>query len=255
MAVKDMRNYIPSDLLKKESSYRKREIMNLSAIYMGRNCITRFVPVGLVPVLIHDAYRPSNIMITNPSPLGFGGNPAFSGFVTNQVGVVANGNSWAAPVGVGNFMQMHLFLEITAIAAGTTWSFYNEVQNPMTLNWADSQALLAGVTPAIVATWTNANFYATPITFGIGVQFALRWTLDAGAGAISFSVSYTLKMSLAGSSAGISQVVYIGSNNGVTPTHGYPILENSEKVFQVDEGDQIWGVGLSPVVLRVIELT
>lgn len=255
MVLKNMANYLPSDLLKKDSQYRERGISNISAIYMGRNFVGRFVTVGITPTLIHDAYRPQNIALTNPAGIGLGSIPTQTGLITSQVAIALAGNTQAIPLGVGNFTDMHLFLEVTAIGAGTSWTFWNQVQNPITLNWADSQMLVGPVTPAIVALWTGANFYADVGAFGVTTQYAVRWTLDAGVGAITFTLSYALKLGTAGSSGGISQVIYIGSNNGVSVTSGYPILENSEKFFQVDEGDQIWGVALTPSVLKVLELT
>jgi hypothetical protein len=248
-------SFIPSDLIKEQFDYRSPEVSNLPAVYLGRNFVSRFVVVGLIPTLIHDAVRNQNIMITNPSPLGFGGVPSASGLVTQQVAVVGAGNSEALPIGVGNYMDLHLFLNITAIAAGTTWSFFNVVQDPVTLQWVDSQALIAAVTPAIVAGWINASFYANPIGFGNGIQFAIRWTLDAGAGAISFTVSYILKLATAGSSGGVSQIVYLGSNSGISVAAGYPLLENSEKIFQIVEGTQVWGIARIPVLINVLELT
>ena len=247
--------FTPSDLLKGESQYRKREITNISAIAMGRSFLGRLVNVGVVPTLIHNALRAQNIMITNPAGLGLGAIPTQAGLHTTQAGIVGAGNTNPTPTGVGNFTDMHLFLEITAIAAGTTWSFFNQVQNPITLAWADSQVLVAAVTPAIVATWTNANFYADVGAFGVGTQFSIRWTLDAGAGAINFTLSYILKLGTAGSAGGLSQVIYLGSHNGISVGFGYPLLENSEKMFQVEEGDQIWGVAITPSPVRVLELT
>ena len=247
---------IPSDLLKEKIDYRTPlPPPNISAIYMTRNFLGRVVNILTTPTLIHDAPRFQNIMITNPASSPISGLVTSTGLVTSQVGVAASGNSQAAPIGVANYLNMHLLLNITAIAAGTTWSFINQIIDPVTLNWVDSQVLIAGVTPAVVAAWTNAEFYASIGAFGVGERYAIRWTLDAGAGAITFTLSYILKQGLAGSPLGVSQVVFIGSNSGVQVASGYPILESSEKVFQVAENTQIWGIAQVATPIRVFELT
>jgi len=250
-----VREYTPSDLLKRgESENFPVQPPKIPAVYLTRNFLGRVVNVGIIPTLIHDTARPQNIMITNPSPSGIsGGLLAATGLVTQQVAVVGAGNSQAAPLGVANYLNMHLCLNITAIAA--TWSFWNQVQDPVTLNWTDSGPLAINVTPAIVAGWTNATLYGFLGQLGVGTNYALRWTLDAGAGALSFTLSYILKQGMIGSPLGISQVIWIGSNRGVQVASGYPLLEGSEKVFQVEENTQIWGIAQTTVAIRVFELT
>ncbi len=206
--------YPPSDILKEQSKYTPPESPNIPVVYLTRNFLGRVVQVLTIPTLIYDAPYPQNIMLTNPAPIP-GGLVTGTGLATQQVGVVALGNSQLTPVFLSNYLNMHLFLNITAIAAGTTWSFFNQILDPVTGLWVDSQALIAGVTPAIVGAWTNASFYAFIGQFGVGLQYALRWTLDGGAGAISFTVSYALKEGLFGSSGGLSLVIYLGSNSGV----------------------------------------
>jgi len=250
-------SYIPPDLLKDRTSNlfpSIPRIPNLSVVYITKNFSQRFVNIPLTPVLIHKAERPQNIMIKNPSR-GAGALPSISGLHTSQVGIVGAGNTQLTPTAVFNYINMQLFLRVTAINAGSRWTFFNQIQDPITLAWTDSQVLVAAVTPAMVLTWTGATFYANIATFGVGTNFALRWTLDAGAGPIDFTLSYILKWGTIGAATGLPQVVYIGSNSGVTPLSGYPFLESEEKLFQVEEGTEIWGIALTPTVINVIELT
>lgn len=251
-----MNKILPSDLLKTLSSYKYKQIPdipNLSPIYLTKNFVSRSVVVGIIPTLIHRAVRPQNIMVLNPSR-GPGGLATISGIHTLQAGIVGAGNTQPTPTGVANYLDMHLFLRVTAIAAGTDWTFFNQIQDPVLLQWTDSQVLVANVTPALVGTWIGATFYANLGTFGVGTNFALRWILNAGAGAIDFSLVYTLKFATIGSSVGVPQVIYVGANNGVNVINGYPILESSKEVLQAEEGTQIWGIALTPVVVNVIEL-
>jgi len=250
-------SYIPPDLLKDRTRNLYPEIPripNLSVIYITKNFSQRFVLVGIVPTLIHKADRPQNIMLKNPSR-GAGALPTITGLHTQQVAVVGAGNTNLTPTTVVNYINMQLFLQITAINAGSTWSFINQVQDPITLAWADSQFLVGAVTPAIVATWTGATFYANIMTFGVGTQFALRWTLDVGAGPISFTLSYILKLGTIGAVTGLPQIIYLGSNSGVNIISGYPFLESEEKFYQVEEGTEIWGVAQTPTIMNILELT
>lgn len=244
---------LPSDLLRTGYKPLQIQIPNYPVIYLRRNFLGRVVRVGVLPALIHNAVKTQNIILENPAG-GPGAIQSTSGLHTAQVAVVADGNTQATPTGVANYLNMQLFLNITAIGAGTTWSFINQVQNPITLQWVDSQALIAGVTPAVVATWTNAEFYANILTFGVGIQYAMRWTLNAGAGAISFTLSYILKHGTIGSSLGLSQDVFIGPNNGVSIASGYPISVSSKEYFQVEEGTQIWGTAPIATNINVLEL-
>jgi hypothetical protein len=243
----------PPDLFVRDPSNQPFPIPSLNVVYLRRNFLGRVVNVGITPTLIHRALYPQNIMITNPAR-GPGGGATRTGLVTQQIGVVAAGNSEAAPIGVSNYMDMHLMLNVTAITAGTSWTIVNVIQDPITLNWVDSQVLITGVTPALVGGWTNASFYGNIGMFGVGTQFAVRWTSDAGAGAISFTISYVLKDGMIGSDSGVSQVIYIGPDSGVTMISGYPIFENMEKVFQVGEGVDIWGIAAVATNINVFEL-
>ncbi len=243
----------PPDLFVRDPSNQPFPIPSLNVVYLRRNFLGRVVTVGIVPTLIHRALYPQNIMITNPAR-GPGGGATRTGLVTQQIGVVAAGNSEAAPIGVSNYMDMHLMLNVTAIAPGTSWTFVNVIQDPITGLWVDSQVFITGVTPALVGGWTNASFYGNIALFGVGTQFAMRWTSDAGAGAISFTVSYILKYGQIGSDSGVSQVIYIGPDSGVTMISGYPIFEGVEKVFQVGEGVDIWGIAAIATNINVFEL-
>ncbi len=242
----------PPDLFVRDPANQPFPIPSLNVVYLRRNFLGRVVNVGITPTLIHHAIYPQNLMIQNPNVgVGGGGLPTASGLHTSQVGANAAGNTQAASLGVANYLNMELFLRITAITG--TWSFYNQDLDPGSLLWADSQVLAGSVNAAMVATWTNSIFYANLGTFGVGSQYAVRWNPDA-AGAITFTLGYVLKSSLVGSSLGASQTVYIGSNNGVSITSGYPIPGNWEKVFQVGEGIEVWGIAAVATNINVLEL-
>jgi len=248
-----VKNYVPSDLLKDTFEHREIRPPAFSTVYLKRNFLGRVIQIGTAPTLIYDGVRAQNLMITNPAPIP-GGIVTNTGLVTQQAALVAAGNSQAAPIALANYLSMHLFLNVTAIAVGDTWDFVLVVQDPVTGQWVDSQVLIAAVTPAMVATWTNTSLYAFIGQMGVATQFAVRWVLVGGAGPMSFTLSYALKEGLFGSPGGISQVIYIISSSGGQVTAGYPLLEGAEKVFQVAEGTQLWAIAQVATPIRVFEL-
>lgn len=253
--MNESRSFLPSDLLRTGYKPSQIQIPSYPVIYLRRNFLGRVVTVGVIPVLIHNAVKTQNIIIENPAR-GAGAAPSLTGLHTNQVAVVAAGNTWLTPTAVANFLNMQLCLQvpIATIGAGTSWTFINQIQDPISLFWVDSQVLVTGVTPALVATWFNNEFYANIITFGVGTQYAIRWTTDAGAGAVSFALSYILKSGTIGSPGGLSQDIFIGPNTGVSLTAGYPIPVSSREYFQVEEGTQIWGISAVATNINVLEL-
>jgi hypothetical protein len=248
------RNFVPSDLLKDKIEHRKIEPPNFSAIYLKRNFLCRVVQVGVTPTLVYDGIRAQNLMIQNPAPTA-GNLLTDTGWVTQQTGLVASGDSTAFPPTFSNYADVHLFLNVTAIAAGDTWDFILVAYDLLAGVWADSQVLVAGVTPAVVGGWWNSSFYSYIGRRGVAVDFAVRWVLVGGAGPMDFTLSYVLKDGLFGSSGGVSQIVYIISSSGGQVTAGYPLLEGTEKIFQVEEGTQIWAIAEVETPIRILELT
>jgi len=247
---------LPSDLLRAGFKPSQIKIPDYPVIYLRRNFLGRVVNIGVVPVLIHNAVKTQNIIIENPAREA-SAIPITVGLHTNQVAVAAAGNTNLTPSPVGNYLNMQLFLRVpvATIAAGTSWTFINQVQDPFSFLWVDSQVLITGVTPALVATWTNNEFYANILTFGVGILYAIRWTTDLGPGAVSFTLSYILKSGVAGSPGGLPQDVFIGPNMGISATSGYPIQPGQREYFQVEEGTQIWGAALVATNVNVLELS
>ena len=250
------KNILPLDLLRMGFRNPQIKIPDYPVIYLRRNFLGRVVNVGPAPVLIHNAVKTQNIIIENPAREA-SAIPTTFGLHTAQVAVAAAGNTNLTPTAVASYLNMQLFLNVpvATIGAGTSWTFINQVQDPISLLWVDSQVLITGVTPALVATWTNNEFYANILTFGVGTQYAMRWTTDLGAGAVSFTLSYVLKFGVAGSPGGLPQDVFIGPNVGVSVTSGHPIQPGQREYLQVEEGTQIWGVSLIVTNVNILELS
>jgi len=135
-------------------------------------------------------------------------------------------------------------LIITAIAG--TYDFYLQVRDPQTNTWIDAQVIYA----AMAAT---GSFYALVGGFGVPVDIAVRWDMTA-AGAMTFSLGYTLKEGTAGSGSGLSQTIYIGPDRDVNVTCGYPIMEGAQQTFIVGDNTDVWGIAEVETPIRIFQL-
>jgi hypothetical protein len=209
-------------------------------IYLGRAFQGRKVTIGTEPTLIIPAGPSLPYMILNPSrTVGL----TSSGLLYSGT-VNAAGNTQATPLGVANYLNMHLFLNVTAVTG--TWDFIAQCLDPQSLNWADSQTIFSNIT-------TTGTYYGTIGQLGVVTDFAVRWN-PTTAGSITFSLSYSLKEGTIGASTGLAQTIFIGSNNGVSPQSGYPILEGYKEVFIVGEGVEVWGIAYVDVAVNVFQL-
>jgi len=158
-----------------------------------------------------------------------------------------NDNTQASPLGVANYRDLHLFLDVTAVAGTTpTLNIYSQSQDPTSLNWADTQLLYADID-------ATGTFYANPGSLGLSTDFALRWEI-AGVGAdFTFSIGYVLKEGLPGTGAGVGKTLYLG-NSGVTVNSGFPLLEGQSRSFYVKENTELWAIANTSLDLRIFEL-
>jgi len=211
-----------------------------TAIYLGKGFQGRRVLVTTSPTLIIPAGPAYPYMILNPSrTVGLTSSGVlYSGTVN------AAGNTQSSPLGVANYLNMHLFLDVTAVSG--TWDFVAQARDPESGNWADSQVIFSGIT-------TTGTRYASIGQLGVATDFAVRWEPTA-AGSITFSLSYSLKEGIIGSAAGLSQTVFIGSNNGITVTSGFPILEGNKEVFIVGENVEVWAIAYVSLYVNIFQL-
>ncbi|MCL6542098.1 MAG: hypothetical protein K6T87_16195 [Roseiflexus sp.] len=209
-------------------------------IYLGRAFQGRRIGIGPSPTLIVQSGPALPYMILNPSQtvgLTTTGK-LFSGTVNSA------GNTQNTPLGVANYLNLHLFLNVTSVTG--VWDFIAQALNPQTLTWADTQLVFSGIS-------ANGDYYATVGQLGVVTDFAVRWN-PTSAGSITFSLSYALKEGTVGSSTGLSKTIFIGSNNGVSTESGYPILEGHKEVFIVGEGAEVWGISYVPLQISVFQL-
>lgn len=207
---------------------------------IDRGLIGRSVTVGTDPVRIIQATYPRAYIIMNPS-LIVGGTAV--GTIAASALRAVDGNSQADAIGVANYRDLHLFLDVTATAAGTL-DVYAQALDPVSLNWADTQLLYSGIA-------TTGTFYANPGSLGLATDLALRWVITGGS--LTFSIGYVLKEGLPGTGAGVGKTLYIG-NSGVSVEAGFPLLEGQSRAFFMKENTELWAVANTSLDLRVFEL-
>lgn len=218
--------------------------ISAATMVLDRGLIGRSITIGTTPIRIIQSQFLRGYIIMNPS-LIVGGTAV--GTLVASASRTAAGNTQATPLGVANYRDLHLFLNVTAVAGATpTLNIYSQSQDPVSLNWADTQLLYTD----IAATGT---YYANPGSLGLSTDFALRWEI-AGVGAdFTFSIGYVLKEGLPGTGAGVGKTLYLG-NSGVTVNSGFPLLEGQSRSFFLRENTELWAVANTSLDLRVFEL-
>lgn len=206
---------------------------------LDRGLIGRSVTIGTTPTRIIQSQFLRGYIVMNPSLIV--GGTAVGTLLASTTTSVA-GNTQSDPLGVANYRDLHLFLDVTS-ATGTL-DIYAQALDPVTLNWADTQLLYSG----IAATGT---YYANPGSLGLATDLALRWEITGGP--FTFSIGYALKEGLPGTGAGVGKTLYLG-NSGVTIESGFPLLEGQSRPFYLKENTELWAVANTSLDLRVFEL-
>ncbi len=206
--------------------------------------VGRAITVGITPTRIIQNQFKRAYIIMNPSLVI--GTTAYGTLAASAVRTV-DGNTQASPLGVANYRDMHLFLNVSAIAgASPSVDFYAQALDPVTLTWFDTQQIWSAI-GSVGANYINIG------GLGLSTDFAVRWDLSAGTTSITFSIGYVLKEGLPGTGAGVGKTIYLG-NSGVTSVAGFPLLEGQSRAFYMEENVELWAVAGASLDLRVFEL-
>ena len=207
--------------------------------------VSRTVTIGTTPTLIHTSPRAKAIILFNPS--------LSSGITTSGTllasGTHAASNTQATPLSVANFERLSLFLDITITGGATNTITINaQSQDQLSTNWATTQSDLFSAPYAV------GTYYASLGTLGIDVSFAVSWTI--GAGTPTWSLGYTLKSGLPGTSGGVASTIFIGNSDGLSSSSGFPLFSGDRLPLVVTGNSEVWGVALAAgQSLKVIELS
>ena len=229
------------NLVSMEHSLKSLAAMNT----ITRGMIGRPVTIGATAVQIIQSQFPKGYIILNPATLlGF----TSTGTLLASAARTADGNTQASSLGVANFRDMHMFLNISAVSGtAPTLDIISQAKDPVSGNWADINTLWSGLT-------TAGTYYANIAGLGLASDFAIRWVIGGSATpTFTFSVGYVVKDGLPGTAAGVNKTVYLG-DRGVTTTSGFPLLEGQSRSFVVNENTELWAVADSSLELRIFEL-
>ncbi len=202
--------------------------------------------VGTTPIRIIQARFIRGYIISNPTVAT--GKANTGTLLTSAVRGTGSGDTTLTPLDVSDYREIKLYLDVTANGGLDTIQIDALTQDPLTGNWATSQADVFN-SPSAVGT-----YYENLGSLGVDQNFAIRWTVtNVGGGDPTFSLSYILKD--ASSAFSLANTIYIGSA-GVTSTSGYPLLEGRELPLFLEPNVELWAVSnvTAGLGLRIFEL-
>lgn len=213
--------------------------ITMDTLIMSRAPATMIITVGTAPVLLVEPPHMTPYLISNPT---LGATEGTTSAVLIDSTETTAGNTQAFPISVGNFLQCHFHLNVTAVTG--SWDIIAQTQDPYSLNWADSQTLFSGVN-------APGTFYGNIGAFGLVTYVAVRW-VPVAAGSITFALTGTLKegVSIAG---GLLNTVFIGGRE-VTVNTGIPIFEGRDKVVYPGLDVELWAVAYKNISIKVFRL-
>lgn len=210
-----------------------------SVAILRRGLLGRTITVTTTPQLIINAEYLRGYIILNPNELA--GSTAAG---TLLASAVRSGTGSSSALGVANFLSGHFYLDITNISAAGTVTITLDTLDPVSGNWVVSQTIFSAV-------GTVGTYYAYVGELGVATDVRVSYSVSVGT--ITFSVGYVLKNGLIGTSAGISQTIYLGGP-GVTTTSGFPLLNGQSQRFFLQENLQLWAVASATLPLKIFEL-
>ena len=231
----------------------KNEIVELikqtasgSLAVLKRNIVARSITLAanVAQQVIFNQLPLRGFIVLNPASALAGGITSFGTVLASAARVVGSSNTQLSSLGVANFSDLHLFLNVSNIAAGGTVTIDAQAVDPVSSNWANTQRVF----DAIAATGT---YYGELGQLGCTTDFAINATVATNT--VTFSVGYVLKNGLPGTSTGGLRTIYLGGPN-VTIVSGLPLLEGQSWTFYMDENVQLWAISPSNVLLNIFEM-
>jgi hypothetical protein len=209
-----------------------------------------FVPRN-VTILPATTNGPTQIIVPNQAPRGYILlNPAeISGFST-QVTFFASAARAAATYTSSSFNvsgvdSARVFLDVTANATPLALTINAQSQDPLSGNWATSQADIFSGNNAV------DTYYADIGPLGVDSFMRLQAVVGAGVGTVTFSISGVFK---GGINSPVGSTVYIGGPD-VNVTLGYPILAGDKYPVFLRENVGLFAISaVNSLVLKIFQL-
>lgn len=214
-------------------------------VVLRRGLLGRVITITSTPQLIirQEELGGRGYLLLNPA--GVVGLTAkgtvFSSTVLTGATTLASGS-----LGVANYKSAKFFVVATISAGAGPVTFDLQTLDPVSGTiWITSQTIFN-----LVAT---GNAYADVGTLGIDTDTRIFVTVPVGT-TITFTVGFVLKDGLDGTSAGVTQTIFMGGP-GVTTTAGYPLLSGKERPFYLMENVQLFAVSAGPnLSMNIFEL-
>jgi hypothetical protein len=212
-------------------------------LVLRRGLLGRVVSVPNTPTLIINQTEVGGRGYLLLNPAGVVGLTAKGTLISSQVLAGAT-TLQSGNLGVANYKTAKLFVGITFSVGAGPVTIDIQTLDPVTGLWFISQTL------SLIAT---GNIYTDLGTLGVDTDLSVLITVPGGT-TVTLTVGFVLKDGLDGTSAGVTQTIFIGQS-GVSPTAGYPILSGKEKSFYILENVQIYAVTAGPTLnMNIFEL-
>lgn len=213
-------------------------------VVLRRGLLGRVVSVTSTPTLIVNQQEVGGRGFLLLNPAGVVGLTA-KGVLISSTTLVGATTLLSGDLGVANYKTAKIFINCIAIAGGGTVTFDIQTLDPVSGTvWMISQT---------IAVATATGFYADIGTLGVDTDLSVNVTVPAGT-TITFTVGFVLKDGLDGTSAGVTQTIFLGAA-GVSSTAGCPLLSGKEKSLYIMENVQLYAVTAGPTLnMNVFEL-
>lgn len=211
---------------------------------LRRGLIGRVVSVTSSPSLVINQSEVGGRGFLLLNPAGVVGLTA-KGSLLGSTTLVGATSLQTGSLGVANYKTARLFFNVTFGAGAGPVTFDIQTLDPVSGTvWIISQ------TETFVATGTR---YVDLGTLGVDTDFAVTITVPGGT-TITTTIGFVLKDGLDGTSAGVTQTIFIGQA-GVSSTSGYPLLSGKEKPLYIMENVQLYAVTAGPTLsMNIFEL-
>lgn len=212
-------------------------------VVLRRGLLGRVVTVTNVPTLVLNQQEVGGRGYLFLNPAGVVGLTAKGTLISSTVLVGAT-TLQSASLGVANYKNGKLFFGVTFNVGAGPVTIDIQTLDPVTGQLFISQTLSLGAT---------GNVYANLGTLGVDTDLSVLVTVPVGT-TITITAGFVLKDGLDGTSAGVTQTIFMGQA-GVSTVAGYPILSGKERSFYIMENVQIFAVTAGPSLsLNVFEL-
>lgn len=213
-------------------------------LVLRRGLIGRVVTITNVASLIINQQEVGGRGYLLLNPAGVVGLTA-KGTLVSTTNLVGATTLQSGSLGVANYKTAKLFFNVVFNAGVGPVTFDIQTLDPVSGTvWVVSQTISMGAT---------GNVYADIGTLGVDTDLSVFVTVPAGT-TITFTVGFVLKDGLDGTSAGVTQTIFMGQA-GVSTVAGYPLLSGKERAFYIMENVQIFAITAGPTLsLNIFEL-